>query len=274
MLAKENCMRLHDDLGNTIRAYWDERAPSYSRGVRGELGDGRHHVWREALSRVTSSVRADALAAGRVPRALDVGCGPGFFSILLAELGCEVDALDGSDEMLRRARANVETIVPGAPVSFFCGDFSLLAYDDATFDIVVSRNVTWLMRSPEPTYAEWLRVLRPGGKLVVFDANWYRYLVDEQVDARRREDQTCGEVEEWDERSRATTAEERRCEELAANLPLTPVMRPAWDLEVLTRLGASSASSDELVWQTLWTASEQRFYASSPLFMVTAEKGA
>lgn len=266
-------MPRHDDLGNNIRAYWDHRAPSYSRGVCGELGDSRHYVWREVLARVTASVRADAQATGRIPRALDVGCGPGFFSILLSELGCEVDALDGSVEMLRRARANVESIVPGAPISFISGDFSRLAYADKTFDVVVSRNVTWLMREPEATYAEWLRVLRPGGKVVVFDANWYRYLYDEQVDAQRRADQATGEVEEWDEESRATIAEEKRCEELAASLPLTTVMRPAWDLEVLPRLGAASVLFDELIWQTLWTESEQRYYASSPLFLIEATKG-
>ena len=267
-------MPQHDALADDIRAYWDERATSYSRGVLAELGDGRHHVWRDVLARVTSSCRADAQAAGRRARALDVGCGPGFFSILLAELDCVVVGADGSEKMLAKAQTNARVTVPAADIAFEQTDFARLPFADESFDIVISRNVTWLMRTPEATYAEWLRVLRPGGKLVVFDANWYRYLVDEEIDAQRRADQAKGEIEEWDEDSRATDDEERRCEELASGLPLTPVLRPAWDLDTLPALGATSVTADELAWQTLWTAGEQRFYASSPLFMIEATKGA
>ena len=267
-------MPQHDMLADDIRAYWDERSTSYSRGVLAELGDGRHHVWQGVLSRVTSSCRADAQAAGRQARALDVGCGPGFFSILLAELGCAVVGADGSERMLDKARANTRETVPAAAVTFEQTDFAQLPFADASFDLVVSRNVTWLMRTPEATYAEWLRVLRPGGKLLVFDANWYRYLVDDEVDERRRADQATGEIEEWDEDSRATDDEERRCEKLALGLPLTSVLRPAWDLATLPALGATSVTADECAWQTLWTAGEQRFYASSPLFMIEATKGA
>ena len=263
-----------DALADDIRAYWDERATSYSRGVLAELGDGRHHVWQEVLARITSSCRADAQAAGRQVRALDVGCGPGFFSILLSELGCAVVGVDGSERMLAKARTNAREVVSAADVSFAQADFAKLPFPDGSFDIVVSRNVTWLMRTPEETYVEWLRVLRPGGKLVVFDANWYRYLVDDKVNAQRRADQAKGEIEEWDEDSRATDDEERRCEELASGLPFTPVLRPAWDLATLPDLGATSVAADELAWQTLWTAGEQRFYASSPLFMIEATKGA
>ena len=106
----------------------------------------------------------------------------------------------------------------------------------------------------------------------MFDANWYRYLVDESIDAQRRIDQESNVPECWDEDSLATTAEEKHCEEIAARLPLTPVLRPAWDLEVLPRLGARHVRADEEVWGELWTESEQAYYGSSPLFLVDAVK--
>ena len=257
-----------------IGSYWDERAESYSNGVCGELHDGRRDAWQRMLERVSSGHLCEAVLCNRDARVLDLGCGPGFFSILFAEMGCMVDAMDASGEMLARARENVVVMGFDDRVRFHQGDVTELPFEDASFDIVASRNLTWLMRDPEAAYAEWMRVLCPGGKLIVFDANWYLYLVDPAIDAQRRADQEGREVVEWPENARATTAEERRCEVIAAELPLTPVVRPAWDLEVLPRLGASRAYADEEAWLSLWTESEQDFYASSPLFMVEAVKGA
>ena len=266
MIVKDTT--LEDEIGR----YWDERATSYSNGVRGELGDARSDAWRRALGRVSDAPIVAATATGRTARALDLGCGPGFFSILFAQMGCQVDAVDASAEMLAQARANVKALGFEQGVTLHQGDVTTLPFDDDSFDIVASRNLMWLMRDPLAAYAEWIRVLRPGGKLVVFDANWYRYLVDPALDAERHRDQEGSEVKEWDEDARATADEERRCELIAQKLPLTSVMRPAWDLAVLPQLGASQVLADEDVWRELWTESESQFYATSPLFLVEATK--
>jgi SAM-dependent methyltransferase len=263
---------LNRELEAEIGSYWDERAESYSNGVRGELGDARSDAWRSSLERVTCGYLVDTSTNGRKPRVLDLGCGPGFFSVLFSEMGCEIDAMDASGEMLGRARTNVQVAGFQDSVAFHQGDVTELPFPDNTFDIVASRNLMWLMRDPEAAYAEWMRVLRPGGKLVVYDANWYLYLFDEEVDARRRADQDGNRVEEWAEDACATSAEERRCEQFALELPLSTVIRPAWDLETLERLGAAHVSADEDAWLDLWTESESRFYESSPLFMVEAVK--
>ncbi|MDO4797766.1 MAG: class I SAM-dependent methyltransferase [Coriobacteriales bacterium] len=261
-----------DDLGKTITAYWDGRAQTYSNGVRGELSDKRRCAWQRVLARVANATIARAIGEGRTPRALDLGCGPGFFSILLADEGCAVSAVDMSAAMLERARANAAAAVPDADIDFIQCDASRLPFADATFDLAVSRNLTWLLRDPEGAYAEWLRVLRPGGKLVVFDANWYRYLVDDRVDAARRRDQRETVLEDYDANSMATDDQERRCERIAAELPLTSAHRPQWDVGVLVRLGAARVEVNEAVWQDLWTPSEQSFYASSPLFLIESYK--
>ena len=263
---------VNTDLETEIGSYWDERAESYSNCVRGELEDDRGEAWRVALERVSRGPLAEARADSRKPRVLDLGCGPGFFSIIFAHMDCEVSAMDASEEMLSRACVNVTAEGLADRVVFYQGDVTELPFDDDSFDVVASRNLMWLMRDPERAYAEWMRVLRPGGKLVVFDANWYLYLFDKDVDLRRRNDQDGNCVKEWDEDSRATTAEEERCERFARELPLSPVMRPAWDLDVLHRLGACHVHADDEVWIDLWTESESAFYATSPLFMVEAVK--
>ena len=47
-----------------------------------------------------------------------------------------------------------------------------LPFDDNSFDCIISRNVTWTLLDTKQSYQEWLRVLRPGGKILIFDANW------------------------------------------------------------------------------------------------------
>lgn len=259
-----------DELDYVIGAYWDNRAQTYSNGVQNELAGYGRCTWQRALARAIQDTCEAAAKEGRVVRALDLGCGPGFFSILLADEGCAVDAVDMSARMLDRARANAAQAVPGANIVFHQCDAANLAFANDTFDVAVSRNLTWLMRDPKGAYAEWLRVLRPGGKLLVFDANWYRYLVDDEVDAARRSDQKDAEV--YDKTSRATDDEERRCEQIAAELPLTSIRRPQWDIQVLGQLGARQVRVDEQAWRDLWSAEEQAYYGSSPLFMIEARK--
>ena len=48
---------------------------------------------------------------------------------------------------------------------------------DNTFDMIVSRNVTWNLEHPDRAYYEWMRVLKPGGVLLNFDANWYHHFI-------------------------------------------------------------------------------------------------
>ena len=271
-MATTMAKRTVNDLQSRIISYWDGRADTYSNGVVDELTDGRRGIWMREL--IENGREAFALASARAccASALDVGCGPGFFTSLLAEAGCTVDAVDSSAEMLAHACANVSGEVPSADVTYWHADLHDLPFDDGTFDLIVSRNVTWLMRDPVAAYAEWLRVLRPGGVMLVFDANWYRYLCDSSLDAARRADQDGKRVEGWADDAQATLDQERRCELIAAELPFTSVLRPAWDVRALASLGSRSVMADEDVWQRVWTTGEKAFYRTSPLFMVKAVK--
>ena len=83
--------------------YWNERATTYSNGIWDELEGAQHHAWIDVLH---NKLALDFLGAeGEAPKVLDLGCGPGFFSILLSAMGCTVHAVDESEQMLRHARA-------------------------------------------------------------------------------------------------------------------------------------------------------------------------
>ena len=252
--------------------YWDGRVVGYSAGVRKELESGHYADWVDVLARSSSDVRKRAVDAGRVPRALDLGCGPGFFSIILARLGCRVEAVDSSASMLDEARANNLVAGTGEYVGLHESDVEALPFEDGSFDLVVSRNVTWLLRDPEAAYVEWGRVLAPGGKLVVFDANWYRYLVNPVIDAQRIIDEESADFPRLDVNGNASSDQESRCERIALSLPLTSVLRPEWDISILRDLGYRDVCADEQIWKRVWNDEEASFYGTSPLFLVEATK--
>lgn len=250
-----------------ISRYWDVRAPSYSNGVRDEMAGFEHRAWARLLTE-----RLACLGRLSDLHVLDLGCGPGFFSILLARLGCRVDAVDASEGMLEQARRNAVCAGVENEITFHKGDMKLTFFNDDSFDAIVSRNVTWLLDEPLQAYGEWHRLLAPGGKMIAFDANWYRYLIDAETDRRRAADQRDPSILEWSADAVATSVEERACEQIALRLPLTYELRPSWDAAVLTDLGYSSVHTDEAVWRRVWSRGEQLFYASSPLFMIEAVK--
>ena len=56
--------------------------------------------------------------------------------------------------------------------TFLVMDAEKLEFEDASFDMVISRNLTWTLPHAEEAYQEWKRVLKPGGILLNFDANY------------------------------------------------------------------------------------------------------
>ncbi len=102
---------------------------------------------------------------------LDAGCGPGFFSVLLSGAGHKVTGIDGSAGMLAHAERNAAHY--GVSPRLLQGDFAHLLFLDESFDLVVSRNVTHIIREHLKVYGEWLWVLKPGGVLLIFGANWH-----------------------------------------------------------------------------------------------------
>ena len=98
---------------------------------------------------------------------LDIGCGAGFFSILLAAKGYDVTGIDLTESMIEEAVSLAAEEKSNA--RFQVMDAEKLAFPDETFDVIVSRNVTWNLPHPEKAYVEWLRVLKTGGLLLNYD---------------------------------------------------------------------------------------------------------
>ncbi|WP_080518844.1 methyltransferase domain-containing protein [Rhodopseudomonas palustris] len=65
-----------------------------------------------------------------------------------------------------------ETHEGAEAVKFHLGDAENPMMPDERFDAVVSRHLVWTLPDPEAALADWLRVLRPGGRVVLVDCDW------------------------------------------------------------------------------------------------------
>ena len=245
--------------------YWTNRASGYSAVNQEELASDQKSVWRSVICRKIS-----AHLPGKRPeeiRVLDVGTGPGFFAILLAELGYQVTAVDYTASMLDEARHNAGTLA--RQICFRQMNAEELSFAASSFDVLVTRNVTWNLHEPEKAYAQWMRVLKPGGVLLNFDANWYRYLWDEAAQTAHAQDRA--NLLDSDVRDETAGTDVSAMEAISRQAPLSSRQRPAWDLHILHGLGMQAAADTE-VWKQVWTKEERINNASTPMFLVEARK--
>ena len=207
------------------RAYWSQRAKEYS-----ALHDAsRHQELRDAFRKLLRGFmpRDKGPHGQRRTRALDVGCGSGFMSLILAELGCDVTAVDFSRDMLDEAKRNAAR-AGAASIEFVQADVQRLAFEEGSFDMAVSRNVLWVLPDAAAAYAGAFRALRPGGVLVAFDANYgSAFNAAAAAGPRARASHP---------KARTSCASGNA---IVADLPVTRAKRPAWDLAELLDLGAT-----------------------------------
>ena len=103
-------------------------------------------------------------------RVLEVGCGPGRLSILLARRhGLRMTGLDLDPEMIELARANAAAAGDGDTPSFVVGNVSALSFPDESFDLVVSTLSMHHWTDVRAACSEIGRVLRPNGRALVWD---------------------------------------------------------------------------------------------------------
>jgi SAM-dependent methyltransferase len=166
------------DIAERLREYWDADAETYDRSAIHALSDPvEAAAWRAALRRNLPDPPA---------RVLDAGAGTGAITLLLAELGYRVTALDLSEAMLARAREKAAG--RGLHVEFAVGPAD--RPPTGPFDSVVERNMLWTNPDPVGTLASWRKVTAPGGRLLVLEGYHRSGLLDQLqgalADALRR----------------------------------------------------------------------------------------
>ena len=240
-----------DALKERINRYWTRRAPSFAAQRERELSSGKRERWLREFERY--------LPEGRKLDILDIGTGTGFFTLLLTEQGHRVTGIDLSEEMVRYAEKSAQRA--GVDAVFRAMDAEQPEFAPAAFDALVTRNLTWALPHLEETYNAWARLLKPGGVLINFDADYCRRTAD-AVDAETElpENHAHKQVpQEWiDENDQITL-------ELSAyQLP-----RPQWDVGLLLDAGFERVTVDAGVWGRIY-AEKDEFYNPAPIFAIAA----
>lgn len=157
-----------------VNTYWNsplciaEYDQTHAQGIGAELDD---QVWKEEFHTYLPPPPAHVL---------DLGCGTGFASVLLAEMGYDVTGLDQSENMLREARQKAAD--RNVNVAFVQGNVMapqlppevLAGLPNGGFDLIVARWVFWTLSDPAAAVRQAYALLAPGGMLAVFDGQWFK----------------------------------------------------------------------------------------------------
>ncbi|WZL74478.1 class I SAM-dependent methyltransferase [Clostridiaceae bacterium 35-E11] len=149
-------------------AIFDAIALDYDQWYESKMG--------KFVDKVETALAFSLFRPQRGMKILDVGCGTGNFSIKLAEMGCEVTAIDISEEMLQIARKKAEE--KKLDITFQKMDIYNLKFKDGSFEAVFSMAAFEFIEEPKKAYDEMYRVLNKDGQLLIGtihkDSHWGR----------------------------------------------------------------------------------------------------
>ncbi|WP_205410992.1 class I SAM-dependent methyltransferase [Halorussus rarus] len=203
-----------------VRRHWNDRAETFDDASHhGVHTDAQRERWLRALREHTGDDSS---------RVLDVGCGTGVVSLLLARLGHDVVGVDLAPAMLDRARAKARRA--DREIAFLRGDAEALAVPDDAFGLVAARHLVWTLPNPAKALREWRRIVEPGGRVLLVEGYW-------------------DHDEPWDE-----------YEEMHDDLPLYDGRPPDGLREFLVREGLREVEHEPLADPVLWVREPRHDY--------------
>lgn len=152
-----------DSVKEKIQSNWNKSAKDYDiQYLHGLKSQREKEAWLSLLRELIPEEKQ---------RVLDVGTGTGFLALLLAGQGHVCRGVDLSPGMLKEAKAKAAAMK--LDIDFALGDAEKLEEDSGVYDIVINRHILWTMPHPKRAVQEWVRVLKPGGRLIVIDGDWF-----------------------------------------------------------------------------------------------------
>ena len=249
VIAYGRISRESDSRKERIAGYWSKRSDSFQAQRRAELHSSMADRWLLEIQKYLPQ---------RKLKILDVGCGSGFFTILLGKQGHEVLGTDLTPDMIEKSRELAKE--EGVDCKFEIMDAENLDFPDETFDVVISRNLTWTLPDAGHAYEEWCRVLKKGGILLNFDANYgsSNFADTSHLPENHTHNQVGMDMMQ-------------ECEEIKKQLPISSYIRPAWDVETLGNLGILELSLDLGVGKRIYIKKDE-FYNPVPIFTLCGKK--
>ena len=142
--------------------YWDVLASTFD--------DEPDHGLREPQIRKTWTEFLRTWIPHPSATVLDIGCGTGSLSILLAELGHKVTGIDLSPSMISHARAKAAS--GGFQIEFHVMDAALPQLPNRQFDVILCRHLLWALPEPEQVLQRWTELLKSKGRLILIEGFW------------------------------------------------------------------------------------------------------
>lgn len=217
---------------------------------RDELHDSIAERWIREITEI--------LPGHKKLKILDVGCGTGYFSILLSKLGHQVTGIDLTPDMIEKGKLLAEE--EHASCELVVMDAEQLQFADDSFDVVISRNLTWTLPHPEKAYKEWLRVLKKGGILLNFDAD---YGLEDSTDTSHLPKHHAHHL-----LGQSMLLENN---EIKKELQISYHRRPYYDISLLAGFGVEKFHLDMGVSKRIYLE-EDEFYNPTPLFKLCVTK--
>lgn len=145
-----------------MTTFWDEQAATFDEEPDHGLRDaGVRAAWAELLLPLMPSGSSEVV---------DLGCGTGSLSVLLAEAGHHVRGVDLAERMVDAATAKARKA--SVKAEFVQGDAAEPPYAPASADVVLARHVLWALPDPASALKSWVRLLKPNGRLVLIEGHW------------------------------------------------------------------------------------------------------
>ncbi len=227
-----------------VSHYWAHRAEGFEEQRLREFESEKKDRWLTEFQRY--------LPQGKPLRVLDIGTGTGFFACILAEQGHEATGIDLTPDMIEHAEHMAAVL--GLDASF-------LVMDPESFDVLVTRNLTWTLPHIAKAYREWYQLLKPGGVLINFDADYCAAMEEED------------EIELPENHAHKLVPEELTKENEAITMELSAYQgpRPQWDVQLLVEAGFERICVDMSVYRRIYAEIDE-FYNPTPIFTIAAYK--
>jgi 2-polyprenyl-3-methyl-5-hydroxy-6-metoxy-1,4-benzoquinol methylase len=136
---------------------WNQNASYWTKIIREKRDKYRNELTDAAL--------LQAIGQCEGLRVLDAGCGEGYMSRKLANLGAQVTGVDASEGLIAAARSYPSS--QQATISFEVASVDSLPYADRAFDLVLCNHLINDLPDPSGPIREFARLLRPAGRIVI-----------------------------------------------------------------------------------------------------------
>lgn len=239
-----------ENVKEKVNSYWTKRADSFYTQRIHEIQSAKAKLWLEEICQFLPKKKC---------KILDIGCGAGFFEVLLGQLGHEVIGIDLTEDMVKQAKhmLDVFSLDPEC-VSVKQMDGEHLEFPEESFDMILTRNVTWTLPHPKEAYAEWFRVLKPGGVLLNFDAEYAK------GEHKLKSSENLAHKNIGDDLK-------EECHRIYHMLTVSALERPLWDQKVLDEIGYTHVSVDFTFGQRVYKERDE-FYIPEEMFLIFGEK--